>query len=117
MYKAPREAGTAENSGDQPASCLRRSARRPKASFTYPSFTPVCCHSRFQAVRQLGAQSGHPAFYKAATQPIIGSTNCSSLERTLATSPYWPSAAIAPVKSRDCERPKRVLKQPLPNQP
>ena len=57
MSKAPREAGTAENSGDQPASCLRRSARRPKASFTYPSFTPVCCHSRFQAVRQLGARS------------------------------------------------------------
>ncbi len=28
------EAGTAENSGDQPASCLMRSARRPNASFT-----------------------------------------------------------------------------------
>lgn len=31
------KAGTAENSGDQPASCLMRSARRPKASFTYSS--------------------------------------------------------------------------------
>ena len=67
MYKAPREAGTAENSGDQPASCLRRSARRPKASFTYPSFTPVCCHSRFQAVRQLGAHCRRSQFSVSTT--------------------------------------------------
>lgn len=50
MHEAPREVGiaqnsyarcdkvgTAENSGDQPASCLMRSARRPKASFTHSS--------------------------------------------------------------------------------
>ena len=71
MYKAPREAGTAENSGDQPASCLRRSARRPKASFTYPSFTPVCCHSRFQAVRQLGALRSHWQEMEAAGRRMV----------------------------------------------
>jgi hypothetical protein len=69
MYKAPREAGIAENSGDQPASYLMRSARRPKASFTYPSFTSVCCHSSFQAVRQLGAHCGRSGFSIAACQP------------------------------------------------
>jgi hypothetical protein len=75
MHKAPREAGTAENSGDQPASCLMRSAKRPKASFTYPSFTPVCFHSSFQAVRQLGAHTGQPAFPIAVVPPNPGSAN------------------------------------------
>lgn len=76
MYKAPREAGIAENSGDQPASYLMRSARRPKASFTYPSFTSVCCHSSFQAVRQLGARSGPWRFGKADLQRLSWANLC-----------------------------------------
>ena len=109
MYKAPREARIAENSGDQPASYLMRLARRPKASFTYPSFTSVCCHSSFQAVRQLGAHSGQLVFSEAAIQPKPVFANWSSTNRTLATSPLRPHKRHAhcacPLRRADHQKP------------
>ncbi len=58
------------------------------------SFTPVCCRSSFQAVRQQGAQSCRSSFPIAVSQPNPGFSNRTATKRPLATSPYRPQAEI-----------------------
>ena len=58
------------------------------------SFTPVCCRSSFQAVRQQGAHSGHRGFPIPAAQPNPEFLKLNAPNRPFATSPIRPEAEV-----------------------